>query len=142
MQTIEDIVRENPIDCGACTKCCRHFPSIFILPELGDDLSLYEGDIERDPTYGKIRLKYQPNGDCIYLDRKTGCTAYDKRPRICHAYDCREGYIKNMSHSRTERRALMKAGTIDEAVHKEGQKRLKALLASQGTPGDLMPSGD
>lgn len=34
------------------------------------------------------RLPQKPNGDCQFLDRKTGCTIYEKRPAICKAYDC------------------------------------------------------
>ena len=75
----------NGNHCEACTTCCQWGGKlenhITLVP---DDTPGYHETVENTN-----QLKAQPNGDCIYLNRETGCTIHDKRPLNCRAFDCR-----------------------------------------------------
>jgi Fe-S-cluster containining protein len=75
-----------PVPCDGCTACCRDGMLVYIDPE-DDPMAEYETTME--PS-GRAHLKHRPNGDCLYLDRKRGCTIHDRRPLMCRAYDCRD----------------------------------------------------
>lgn len=126
MDQLEAIISQNPIECGACQKCCQNNPGIQILPEFGDNPELYAGNTEE--IEGQLVLKRQDNGDCIYLDSETGCTNYENRPSICRSFDCRRGYMHWMGHSRKERLAAKKSGQLNSKVQNEGGKQLKKVL--------------
>jgi len=69
------------LKCGGCVLCCQH-----------TDIWLQRGETQRyDRTLetGHWRLRRLPNGDCVYLDRVSGCTIYDRRPQVCRDFDCR-----------------------------------------------------
>ncbi len=129
MGQIDDILKDQPLNCGACNKCCRKNPGIFLLPEYGDDPALYEGAL--DEMDGRPILKTKSNGDCIYLDLEKGCMNYENRPRVCRTYDCRSDYMQWVVKPRAERRAMMKSGQLNQGVQKEGRTRLKAILGSK-----------
>ena len=126
MDQLEAIISQNPIECGACQKCCQNNPGIQILAEFGDKPELYVGNTEE--VEGQLVLKRQNNGDCIYLDSKTGCTNYENRPSICRSFDCRRGYMHWMGLSRKERLAAKKSGQLNSKVQNEGEKQLKQVL--------------
>jgi len=82
------VVQQRPtrfVPCGSCNECCRN-DAIFMHPECGDDPATYE----TEPYEGRVILKHKDNGDCIYLDRATGCTIHERRPVVCRELDCRE----------------------------------------------------
>jgi len=54
-------------------------------PELGDD----ETKFRTEDYNGQRVLAHKDNGDCVYLDRETGCTIHDDAPAICREFDCR-----------------------------------------------------
>ncbi|MBD3667334.1 MAG: YkgJ family cysteine cluster protein [Parvibaculaceae bacterium] len=128
MDELELILESNPLDCGACKKCCQNNPGILLLSDAGDDPSLYEGGV--DFVDGQPILKRKANGDCVYLDSEKGCTIYEKRPQICRSYDCRRDYMRWISLSRQERRMQKKSGQLNPLVQKEGGRRLEAVFES------------
>lgn len=74
-----------PLVCGTCTLCC-HGDAVRLLPE--DDPSQYQ--TEPHPYKpGELMLAHAQNGDCIYLDRSTGCTIHERKPTQCRSMDCR-----------------------------------------------------
>ncbi len=96
---------EAVVPCDGCVKCCTRWDVLRILPEEGDDPSQYQ--TEPHPFRpGSLMLAHQPNGDCIYLDRATGCTIHDRRPRMCRTMDCRE-FPRIMSHNEAQKRRLL-----------------------------------
>ncbi len=126
MNEVEALLAANPLDCGSCRACCQHKPGILIVEEVGDDLALYDGFLDK---IGDLQfLKTKPNGDCIFLNRETGCTAYDIRPTACRWYDCRDDYLKWVSKSRQERRELQKQSVLNKQVQQEGRKRLRKIF--------------
>jgi Fe-S-cluster containining protein len=36
-----------------------------------------------------VVMASKENGDCMYLDRETGCTIWNRRPQVCQDFDCR-----------------------------------------------------
>lgn len=72
------------LPCNGCTACCQG-DAIFMHPEEGDDASQYK----TEEYLGRIILAHKPNRDCIYLNRNTGCTIWERRPSVCRTLDCR-----------------------------------------------------
>lgn len=72
------------VPCGRCTECCQA-DATFIHPECGDNADEYEVA----PYQGRWILAHKINGDCFYLDRKRGCTIWERRPVVCRELDCR-----------------------------------------------------
>jgi hypothetical protein len=55
-------------------------------PEWGDDESQYKTESYK----GRVILAHKNNKDCVYLNRQTGCTIYERRPSVCRGLDCRK----------------------------------------------------
>lgn len=136
MEELDSILAANPLDCGSCTHCCQNHQGIVLAEDLGDDPAHYEGLL--DFKAGLAFLKTKPNGDCVFLDRKKGCTAYDLRPTVCRWYDCREDYIKWAAKTRQERRDLIKQGVLNPSVQRQGRKLLQTIFKD----GGVSASGD
>ena len=87
-------MKETILPCNGCTICCQG-DAIYMHPELGDDTTLYDCELYN----GRFILKHKENLDCIYLDRKKGCTIWERRPVICRELDCRSWLlIPNRKH--------------------------------------------
>ena len=85
-ETALTIIEDRPtrvVACGSCYECCRN-DAIFMHPECGDVASEYL----TEPYEGRTILQHKPNGDCVYLDRATGCTIHERRPTVCREFDC------------------------------------------------------
>jgi Fe-S-cluster containining protein len=84
-QALKARLSTAPLVCGSCTLCCQG-DAVRLLPE--DDASQYQ--TEPHPyRSGELMLAHAANGDCIYLDRETGCTIHETKPTQCRAMDCR-----------------------------------------------------
>lgn len=114
------------VNCGSCTACCHQ--AVFLMP--GDDVGLYDeaekfevqNPISKEPVTFMMPFF---DGHCGYLiDGK--CSIYEKRPKMCRAFDC-VGWVRlTLSRTtRTERRREM-GKTIDPAIWKAGQERMPA----------------
>lgn len=112
-----------PLVCGGCTKCCRR-ELVQVMPEDEHRMPHYEGKTEilRDPVSGKqvLAIRLVDGGDCVFLDRSTGCTIYEHRPAVCRTFDCRRAYERLMALPRNVRRRMGDRDVVDE-----GRKRLK-----------------
>jgi len=80
--------------CTRCGNCCTGEPGfVWVSDEelgtlaafLGEPLEqvtkLYTRESHRGPT-----LREKVNGDCVFYDRKKGCTVYPVRPRQCRTW--------------------------------------------------------
>ncbi len=95
------------LECGQCSSCCRDIQVditdadlIRLVKHTGISadrlVRLYghnknDRDIESDwfnLSYGKraIVLNKKRNGDCIFLERDSGCIAYEARPMTCRIF--------------------------------------------------------
>lgn len=81
------------VPCGTCNACCRNTDPVLLDPD--ENPANY-----KTTAYLRVGLDIAPrvglamkeNGNCYYLG-ETGCTIYDKRPRVCRAFDCRMLYL-------------------------------------------------
>jgi Fe-S-cluster containining protein len=80
--------------CTRCGNCCTGEPGFVWIDEeelqalaefraepLDQVRQLYTRWTERGRT-----LREKPNGDCVFYDRKKGCTVYPVRPRQCRSW--------------------------------------------------------
>lgn len=117
------------VPCDGCTACCQH-ELLFLHPELGDKPEDYlTQDIVDDNGNVQKILQHKPNGDCIYLDRKTGCTIHERSPAICQEFDCRRLFLAfHLDFDRAKRRRITsKDGALDKRVLDAGRARIKTL---------------
>lgn len=127
MPPLNDPADTAVVPCNGCTACCQG-DGIFLHPEHGDDPAQYETEAVLNPITGQVapKLKQQPNGDCIYLDRGKGCTIHDRRPAICRAFDCRDFWRRWRELPKSARRRLIRKGAISKDVLQAGIDRLGA----------------
>jgi Fe-S-cluster containining protein len=95
-------VKEQPwyqqglrFECSQCGKCCGGGPGTIRVNEdeiaaLADRLGLSEAEFRPRYSYrlrnGDVSLVEKENYDCVFFDRKRGCTVYDDRPKQCRTW--------------------------------------------------------
>lgn len=121
------------VPCNGCTACCRN-DLIVLHPEHGDDPAIYRTKPVVNPLTGRpaLSLERQANGDCVYLDRRAGCTIWDRAPAVCQRFDCGR-MVAHMS--RAELKAALRRGFVSLAVLKAGRRVTRARRrAAAGRP--------
>lgn len=114
------------VPCGSCHRCCQGHNAIMLLEDEGDNLENYDYEIKTlAPGLTGPVLKEKSNGDCIYLG-EDGCTIHDRAPKVCRVFDCRRWYL---SHSRAERKRMVKRGLASKDVFDAGRERAGTLRA-------------
>jgi len=80
--------------CTQCGKCCTGAPGFVwvddaemeaIATRLGESVEQVKAVYARKARRG-MSLREKANGDCIFYDRKKGCTIYDIRPKQCRTW--------------------------------------------------------
>ena len=79
-------MKDKILPCNLCTACCRgKLRLVAIFP--------YEDETQWNTLYlpksGWYILANKDNGDCVYITDE-GCAIWDRRPKTCREYDCRE----------------------------------------------------
>ncbi len=74
------------VPCGLCNECCRFDGSMVKRPILRNIEQQYASVKDANSVR---RIACKDNGDCVYLDRRTGCMIHNARPQACRAWDCR-----------------------------------------------------
>lgn len=90
------------VPCGTCSLCCHG--NIFLFPD-EDAKGLPVVTARRIDGAMLRRLEQKPNGECAHL-LEGRCSVYDRRPRICCVFDCREHYFLPAAERR-RREALL-----------------------------------
>jgi len=81
--------------CNGCGSCCRNFAYVLLSQNDINTLENFTGLASQEFTEnvdidGKKRfMKFQENGDCIFLDVVDGacsCSVYEARSETCRAY--------------------------------------------------------
>jgi Fe-S-cluster containining protein len=88
--------------CTRCGNCCTGPPGFVWVNEeeiaalarfLGETVAevtaLYTRAVER-----RRSLREKANGDCVFFDRREGCTVYPVRPRQCRTWPFWESNVK------------------------------------------------
>lgn len=125
---LDKLKREAPVACGPCTACCRT-SAVFVYPEAGDNLALYQTIPAFDPYWGgpKQMLARRADGACVYLDDERGCTIHARRPAQCRAFSCAEQYAL---YSRADRRRLKREGNWGP-VQQAGERQWNLIKDGQ-----------
>ena len=112
------------VPCNGCRLCCTN-DMIFLHPAEGDRPADYLTQQVFNPITGKAghMLQKKPNGECVYLG-PAGWTIHDRAPVICRTFDCRKLYRK---FGLAERKRMVRAGVVDQAVFDAGRRRLGTL---------------
>lgn len=133
---IDGTHERDPVDCAGCTACCRNNQAVALMPD--DDPNLYGEEnlaLEMVGPETRLTLKRQPNGDCVFL-RNSKCTIYDKRPKVCRAFDCRRIFH---SFTKEQRREAVKANVFPQEVFDAGRKRLSTMQLDELEKEILQP---
>jgi uncharacterized protein len=109
------------VPCGSCRLCCIRQNVILLDEDNPAEYQCHPRDLGDGLTVNE--LDHKPNGDCVYLDRETGCTIHERAPVMCRQFDCRQAY---RMHGRAERRRRIATGLASAAVYEAGRARLKA----------------
>jgi Fe-S-cluster containining protein len=80
--------------CTRCGNCCTGAPGfvwvddeeiVAIAGHCGQPVEEILGLYTR-PARGQRSLRERANGDCVFYDRRAGCTIYPARPRQCRTW--------------------------------------------------------
>jgi Fe-S-cluster containining protein len=83
-----------PFTCTQCGDCCTGAPGYVwvtdaeleaIARHLGRPLAEVR-DLHSRGSRGKRTLREKANGDCVFFERKKGCTIYPVRPAQCRTW--------------------------------------------------------
>jgi Fe-S-cluster containining protein len=89
-------------ECTQCGHCCTGEPGyVWVNDEEIAALAAYRGENVEQVTAlytrtvnRKHSLRERTNGDCIFYDRKAGCTVYPVRPRQCQTWPFWESNVE------------------------------------------------
>lgn len=111
----------SSVPCGTCNLCCHG--RVFLSPD--EDATGLEVVVESAPMMGphagkKLRrLATTASGVCVHLEHGK-CTVYERRPRICRQFDCREHY--HLPSAERRRREALLTHPRDRAIIARGRE--------------------
>jgi len=81
-------------ECTRCGKCCGGAPGVvWLTNEEIAAIAKYRGEsitrfrsLYTRKVDGKVSLRERANFDCVFYDKKQGCTIYPVRPRQCRTW--------------------------------------------------------
>lgn len=91
-------------DCGKCGSCCKYSSGYLVEEDhkrIAEFLEITEKELEEKfleegEKYNtkrfrpKILRKGKPYGECIFLDKKEGCTIHEVKPLHCKVGECKD----------------------------------------------------
>jgi len=121
--------------CTRCGNCCTGEPGYVWVDDAEIDaiaqqrneprpevLALYTRKSSRGPT-----LREKPNGDCVFYDRKIGCTIYQVRPRQCRTWPFWESNLRSPQSWERIGKNCPGAGLGDLISVEEITRRMKVI---------------
>jgi Fe-S-cluster containining protein len=80
--------------CTRCGNCCTGAPGyVWVNEEEVEALARIRGETVEEvmalytrAVDGRRSLREKANGDCVFFDRREGCTVYPARPRQCRTW--------------------------------------------------------
>jgi Fe-S-cluster containining protein len=127
--------------CTRCGNCCRGAGTVRVSDEeieaLARRLELEPHELRaaftRKLRGGERSLREKRNRDCIFLDRSTGCTVYEDRPRQCRTWPFWGAVVHSEERWDEESRGCpgMNRGSLHPA------SEIEAVARDDGTSGSL-----
>ena len=94
--TSEDIDQKpSTLACNSCGSCCKNFAYIQLSPDSVKTLEDFTGMSSEEFSNNSDKaglnrfMKFQDNGDCIFLKNEKGnylCSVYEARSATCRCY--------------------------------------------------------
>lgn len=111
------------VPCGGCTRCCENDVVRLLFC---DDADRYQ-TTPHPFIPGALALARQADGDCVYLDRASGCTIHAAKPTLCRSFDCRQ-IAATIPLSKA--RKLSADGLLKFAVWQRGRELIRGSKAA------------
>lgn len=122
-------------ECTRCGNCCTGEPGfVWVTDEeieaIARTLDEPVGEVialHTHRTRGQRTLREKANGDCIFFDRKKGCTIYAVRPRQCRTWPFWESNLESPEAWERTKRGCPGAGRGDVIPLEEITRRVKVI---------------
>ena len=121
--------------CTLCGDCCTGEPGhvwvddddlAAIAEHIGETVEQVEGLYTRMAQRGRT-LREKANGDCIFYDRKRGCTIYPVRPPQCRTWPFWQSNIASPEAWAQTRRVCPGSGKGELIGAEEITRRMKVI---------------
>jgi uncharacterized protein len=121
--------------CTRCGKCCTGAPGyVWVTADDIEQIAAFRGDsltealgLYTRPAAGRRSLRERPNGDCVFWDRKAGCTIYPVRPPQCRTWPFWESHLTTPRAWEDLRKVCPGAGNGELIPAEEITRRLRVV---------------
>jgi Fe-S-cluster containining protein len=121
--------------CTRCGHCCTGDPgNVWVKDAEIATLAEYRGELVPQVTalYTRLTsrgrsLREKLNGDCIFYDRKKGCTVYPVRPRQCRTWPFWESNVRTPEAWQRTCQVCPGSGQGELITAEEITRRLKVI---------------
>ncbi len=130
--------------CTRCGNCCTGAGVVRVseaeIEALADHLALADAEFRalylRRLRRGEVALREKANRDCVFYDRRKGCTVYPHRPRQCRTWPFWRAVVHSRERWDEEARSCpgMNRGALHDADLIDRQARDDGT--SGAAPGD------
>jgi uncharacterized protein len=122
-------------ECTQCGHCCTGAPGfVWVSDEEVGALAEFLGVSPAQAhdlytrRYGARRsLREKENGDCVFYDKKVGCTVYSVRPQQCRTWPFWESNLRTEAHWQETCETCPGCGQGDLISPEEITRRLKVI---------------
>jgi uncharacterized protein len=121
--------------CTRCGNCCTGEPGhVWVNQEeietiaqyRGESIALVEGVYTKAERGGR-GLREKANGDCVFYDRRAGCTIYPVRPRQCRTWPFWESNVETPEAWQETCRVCPGSGQGELIPAEEITRRMKVI---------------
>ena len=121
--------------CTRCGHCCTGEPGYVwvsdadlaaLAEHLGETVEAVRGLYTRWTARGRT-LREKANGDCVFYDRKAGCTVYPARPPQCRTWPFWESNVASPEAWRETCEVCPGSGRGELIAAEEITRRLKVI---------------
>jgi len=122
--------------CTRCGNCCTGAPGfVWVSPEELATLADYLGQpveqvfaLHTRVVNGEMSLNEKPDGDCVFWDRKAGCTVYEARPTQCRTWPFWQSTTKTKADWKRTQESCPGAGKGELFSAEEITRRVQLLV--------------
>ena len=121
--------------CTQCGKCCTGEPgTVWVDEDELKKLAAFRGEPLREfvplhtrKSRGRVTLREKANGDCVFYDRKRGCTVYPVRPPQCRTWPFWESNLETREDWEATERVCPGSGEGELIPVEEIGRRMKVI---------------
>jgi Fe-S-cluster containining protein len=118
--------------CTRCGHCCTGEPgNVWVNTEEIEALAEFRGETARGLYTRSVSrgrsLREKANGDCVFYDRREGCTIYAARPRQCRTWPFWESNVRTAAAWQQTCKVCPGSGQGDLIPPEEITRRLNVI---------------